>query len=314
MFVEFKGTIFGILRWQWQSILLYTLMSAAIVVLDHFFGLEMLHLQLPVAPVAVVGGAIGIFVSFRTNSAYDRWWEGRKLWGRLINSSRHLCSQVLVYLPGPAEGADQDPPLPSELQRQIVRRHIAYVHALRALLRNQSLMGDRDYEAFLEPREAERVARESNPTHALLQTQMQAFVAENDAGRLHDLRLQSLDETVRALLDIQGGCERIKKTPFPRSYGFIASRLIGVFALLLPLALVGTIDNEWIAVPITVLVCLAFTLISEAGRVLEDPFTMFWPALPLSALSKTIEINLRQRLGEVDLPAMPKPDDQGILM
>ncbi|MCA9683030.1 MAG: hypothetical protein KC457_12595 [Myxococcales bacterium] len=314
MFVDYRGSILGLIGWQWRSVLLFTLASTLVVAAEHFLVDHIEHVLLPVTPVAVVGGAIGIFVSFRTNSAYARWWEGRKLWGRLINSSRHFCSQVLLYLPGSGEGAEQSPPLPSELQRDLVRRHVAYVHALRALLREQKLGEDQDFSAFLEPREAERIVAESNPTHALLHTQMQLLVAENQAGRLDSLRLQSFDATIRALLDIQGGCERIKKTPFPRGYGFIADRLIHAYGLLLPLALVGTIENDWIAIPITLLVCLSFLLISEVGRVLEDPFTMFWPALPLSALSKTIEINLRQRLGDANLPPMPKVDARGILM
>jgi putative membrane protein len=82
--------------------------------------------------------------------------------------------------------------------------------------------------------------------------------------------------------------------------------------VLLPFALVK--DLAWVTVPMNVLVCMSFALISEAGRVLEDPFTMFWNGLPLSALSTTIEINLRQRLGERDVPALPKPNEQGILM
>lgn len=314
MFVDFRGTIFGIIQWQWKSVLLFTVLTTVVVLAEYLFPDALAQVMLPAVPVAVVGGAIGIFVSFRTNSAYDRWWEGRKLWGRLINSSRHWCTQVLGYLPGDPDGADQVPPAPSDLQRRLVRRHIAYVHALRVLLRGQSLAEDAEFRQFLTEREASRIVAESNPTHALLQLQMQDIVAENDAGRLNDFRLTSMDETIRALLDIQGGCERIKKTPFPRSYGFIAERLIYAFGIMMPLGLVGTVDNDWVIVPLTVVVCLAFSLISESGRVLENPFTMFWPALPLSAMSKTIEINLRQRLGETDLPAAPKPDDRGVLM
>ncbi|PRQ09591.1 bestrophin family protein [Enhygromyxa salina] len=314
MFVDFRGSIWGLLRWQWKASLVFALASSLIVGFEHVFADHAHHIFLPVAPVAVVGGAIGIFVSFRTNSAYARWWEGRQLWGRMINSSRHFCTQVLSYLPNPEHGADQQPPVPSELQRALIRRHIAYVHALRVLLRNESLVDDTDFNAFLPGKEAERTIAESNPTHALLHTQMRLLVAESDAGRLDPLRLQSFDETIRALLDIQGGCERIQKTPFPRSYGFIADRLIMAYGILLPLGLVGQISNDWIAIPLTLLVCLSFALINEVGRVLEDPFTTFWPSLPLSALAKTIEINLRQRLGDANLPESPKQDARGILM
>ena len=319
MFVDYRGSIFGLLAWQWKSVLLFLVASAAIVAAEHFFVDHVEHVLLPVTPVAVVGGAIGIFVSFRTNSAYDRWWEGRKLWGALVNSSRHFTSQVLLYLPDPGLGGAPREPSdlqrePSDLQRALVHRHIAYVHALRVKLRGDSLSEDADVRSFVSTDELARLERESNPTYALLHTQMEALVAENQAGRLDAERLRSFDETIRALLDVQGGCERIKNTPFPRGYGFIADRLIMIYGVLLPLGIVGSVENEWIAIPLTLLVCLSFLLISEVGRVLEDPFTHFWPALPLSALSKTIELNLRQRLGDTDLPKPPKPNERGILM
>jgi ion channel-forming bestrophin family protein len=314
MFVEYRGSILGLIGWQWKAVSLFTVAATVVVTVEHFFFEHVQHVILPVAPVAVVGGAIGIFVSFRTNSAYDRWWEGRKLWGGLVNSSRHFASQVLTYLPGSHDGAEQEPPVPSELQRALVRRHIAYVHALRVLLRGDPLAKDAEFRSFVSDEEHARMIVESSPTHALLHAQMRTLVAENDAGRLDSDRLRSFDETLRALLDVQGGCERIKKTPFPRGYGFIADRLIRAYGVLLPLGIVGNVENDWIAIPLTLLVCLSFLLISEVGRVLEDPFTHFWPALPLSALSTTIEINLRQRLGETDLPAQPQPNERGILM
>lgn len=305
MFVTYKGSVIGLLGWQWRAVLLFVTASTLVVLGERWLDLS--PVLLPGLPVAVVGGAIGIFVSFRTNSAYDRWWEGRKLWGQLVNSSRHFCSQVLVYLPpGPAG--------PSPLQVELIRRQIAYVHALRVLLRQQALAGDPELQRFVPAAELEALAAGSNPTYALLQRQLELLAGEVAAGRLSELRMQKFDDTIRALLDVQGGCERIKKTPFPKGYGFIAERLIQGYGLLLPLGLVGGIENDWIAVPLTVLVCLSFSLISEVGRVLEDPFTMFWPALPLSALATTIEVNLRERLGERDLPALPVANERGVLM
>ncbi len=302
MFVDYRGSLRGVLQWQWRPILLYIVVSTAVVVLDWFEVAQ--RVRISALPLAIVGGAIGIFVSFRTNSAYDRWWEGRRLWGTMINVSRHFTTQALAYLGsrGPEGKA---------LAERVIRRHIAYVHVLRCLLRNQDPLEDLDALAFLSDDEKRELASESNMTHALLQKQAEEIVAFADAGQLEERRLQSMDESLRVILDVQGGCERIKKTPMPRGYGYFAELLIRTFGFLLPLGLVE--DHQLLTIPITVLVCLAFTLISEVGRVLEDPFTMFWPALPLSALAKTIEINLRQRLGETGLPALPQPVD-GILM
>lgn len=299
MFVRLDPVLgtFRILLWQWKSALFFTV-SAVVIVGVHQYWLPLL--ELPAFPLAVVGGAIGIFVSFRSNAGYDRWWEGRKLWGSLVNASRMLATQMLTY--------SADKPAAAH----IVKRHIAYVHLLRCALRGQPLAADAEVRAFLSAEEVLAYSKESNPAHALLQRQMEEIVALSDAGHIDQFRLQRIDETISRFLDIQGGCERIQKTTFPPGYGFVAERLIQALGVLLPLGLVEQLG--WFTVPISLLVCLAFRMIGEVGRTLENPFTMFWPALPLSALSKTIELNLRQRLGEVNLPPTPSPDERGVLM
>lgn len=299
MFVNYRGSVFSLLGWQWRNLVLFVGAGAVAAVVHRYAGSHFPRLS--ALPVGIMGGAIGIFVSFRTNSAYQRWWEGRQLWGRLINASRHFATQALVYL--------QDRPAEA---RALVRRQIAFAHVLRCRLRDQDALEDRDARAFLSPDEHERLKGESSQPHALVHAQMEALFRLAREGVVTQEILRSFDESIRAFIDVQGGCERIKKTPFPRGYTFISERLITAFGLLLPWTLLS--DMGLWAVPLSVLVCLSFALIGEAGRVLEDPFTMFWPALPLSALSKTIEINLRQRMGETDVPPMPAPNARGILM
>jgi len=302
MMVNNRGTLSGLLYWQSQNIRIYTIGGVVAVLTYTIFDqwLDWIDLGLPTLPLAVVGGALGIFVSFRTNSAYDRWWEGRKLWGRLINTSRHWSTQVLTYVKD------------EELRKELVGRHIAYVHTLRCLLRKQDPLADESVVAWTSEEDRAWLATQSNQTHALLQKQLDAVTALADNGKLDERRLMSMDESVRHLLDIQGGCERIKKTPLPRGYGFIAEQLVNAFSFLLPLAIVA--DLHLLAIPVNILVCLAFMLISEAGRVLEDPFTMFYNGLPLTNMSDTIEHNLRNRIGETELPAIIGPDYRGILM
>ena len=99
MMVSNRGSVLGLVRWQMRNVALFALTAGLVVVaheLHRFYDLPELF-SLPTLPVAVVGGAIGIFVSFRTNSCYDRWWEGRRLWGQLVNTSRHFTTQVLSY-------------------------------------------------------------------------------------------------------------------------------------------------------------------------------------------------------------------------
>ena len=90
------------------------------------------------------------------------------------------------------------------------------------------------------------------------------------------------------------------------------SKAVKVVPMFIPMTIAA--ELSWWTIPINLLVCMAFALISEAGRVLEDPFTMFFNGLPLSAISRMIEVNLRQRLGDEELPPLRKPDPRGILM
>lgn len=297
MMVSNAQSVFGILAWQWQRALFFG--AAAGVAYALHVGPAWTHLVLPATPLAVVGGAIGIFVSFRTNHCYARWWEGRQLWGRLINNTRDLGSLAVAAL-SPEEA------------RTIVRRTIAHVHVLRCALREQDPLVDPHVLSFTEAPERAAWAGDRNVAYALLHAQRVALTRLADEGKVSETRYLAFDRVLANLHDVQGGCERIKRTPFPRGYNFIADRLVLLYGLLLPFALVK--ELSWVSIPMNILVCMSFALISEAGRVLEDPFTMFWNGLPLSALSTTIEINLRQRLGETDVPPLPKPDEKGILM
>lgn len=297
MMVSNRGSLFGLLAWQWRNSLLF-LVTGALAHVLHAVP-QWTRLALPATPIAVIGGAIGIFVSFRSNHGYARWWEARQLWGRLINNARDLASLAVATLP-------------PDVARAVVRRQIAFAHVLRCALRDQDALRDPDVVAFTDEAERAALATERNLAFALLHEQRLAITRASDDGALSDLRLQTFDRLLGNLHDVQGGCERIKRTPFPRAYGFIAERLVLAFGFMLPFALVSELG--WFTAPTNLLVCSSFSLISEAGRVLEDPFTMFWNGLPLAAMSKTVEINLRQRLGETDVPPIPQPDAKGILM
>ena len=202
--------------------------------------------------------------------------------------------------------------MPPDEATAVVRRTIAHTHVLRCALREQDPFADEHVLAFTD--EADRAAwrSERNVAYAILHAQRLHLTRLTDQAVVSERRYLAFDRILGHLHDVQGGCERLKKTPFPRGYNFIADRLVLLYGVLLPFALVK--DLSWVSIPMNVLVCMSFALISEAGRVLEDPFTMFWNGLPLSALATTIEINLRQRLGEQDVPALPKPDEKGILM
>lgn len=293
-----KGSVFRLLAWQWLHCLEFLLGGALASLTFLVLGLD--WMVLPTAPVTVVGAALGIFVSFRANVGYNRWWEGRQLWGRLVNTSRLLATQVTTYLP-------------KEQQERVLLTHCAFVHLLRCELRDDDPFADEQVQRVFALAQLDPAAfqREPSKAHALLHRAYAALVEAADAGQLDARRLQSMDTAFAVLLDVQGGCERIKRTPVPRGYAFIAERLIVAFSLVFPFSVVRELGAA--VIPLNVLVCLAFTLISEAGRVLEDPFTHFWNSLPISSISLNIERNVRARLGHTELPAPLPVDKRGVL-
>lgn len=299
MMVSNRSSFVGVLVWQWQHTLVFIAGGVVAYVGHDLLGWE--HFKLPSTAGSVIGAALGIFAAFRANAAYARWWEGRQLWGKLVNASRMWASQVRAYVD---DGALKD---------TLVRRHQLYVHLLRCQLRDDDPWQDAHILRLadrlgLNDDARARLKSQTSAGHALLDEQLQAVAA---LPGLDPRRLQSLDGTIMTFLDVQGGCERIKRTPMPRSYGFFVERLLLFFSVLFPLGVVD--DVGWVVIPLNIVVCIGFTLISETGRVLEDPFTHFWNALPITNISVNIERNLAQRLGDTDLTPAVLVDEKGIL-
>ncbi|MET0340521.1 MAG: bestrophin family ion channel [Polyangiales bacterium] len=290
-----------LLLWQTKNILIFASLSVLVVIAEEIHG-DALAFAIPSAPVTVLGSVIGIYVSFRTNSAYDRWWEGRRLWGQLVNTSRHFAGEVVAYLPGLKC---------RQFCRELVLHHALYVHALRCELRGDRPSDDADVRRIAS--ESEVTIDPSHPTVTvrLLRVQLEQVADLAREKVIDGWQLQSFDRTISTLLDVQGGCERIRNTPLPPAYALSTELLIRTYAVLLPLALVN--ELHWMAIPVSIVVCLALKLISEVGRSLEDPFTHSYEALPLQALSSTIERNLRDAIGD-DAPPSQRPGPRGVVL
>lgn len=286
-----------VLVWQLKSIAKFAGLSLVVVLFHELSGYG--SGLVPAAPITVLGGAIGIYVSFRTQYAYERWWEGRKLWGQLVNTTRHFTQQTLSYL------RNQDAAL------TLLKRQALYAHVLRCTLRKQALAEDQDARRISEELGESLDQLKSSPTATLLRRQLVELEGLAREGVIDPWRMQSFDETLEIFLDVQGGCERILNTPLPPGPGYIAELLIRTFAVLLPLALLEELG--WLALPVSVVICLALKLISEVGRALEEPFSLRPDALPLLALSRSIERDLRESIDE-PAPEQIKADDDGVVM
>ncbi len=260
--------------------------------------------RIPFTPVPfqIAGVAIAIFLAFRNNSSYDRWWEGRKLWGSLTNTSRTFARQVMTFVDGSTEAGQA-------LQRELVHRHIAFLNALRHQLRGEPPL---EGTAGLVPKEEqEALASQKNVAAWLVH---QAGVRLADAvkrGLITEQRHVWLDMTLTELINHQGGCERLKSTPVPTAYRFFSHRFTRLFILVLPLGLVEQLGPFTIGT--VVVLAFVFLVLDTIGRVLEDPFSLGPNGLALSAMCRNIEINLRQQLGETALPPAVVPEHRGVV-
>lgn len=256
-------------------------------------------LSLPDLPLSMIGGALSVFLAFRNNSAYDRWWEARTLWGALVNTARTFARQVLTLID------DRESPRRPEVlsQHMLVELQIAYVHALRCHLRRQNPFPE------LERRlPAELVAylrKQRNVPAAMLLVKGRILRGLYESGRLDSYRFTALDKSLTDLCNVQGACERIKNTPLPRQYEYFPRVLVGIYCLLLPFGLVGGLE---MLTPIaSTLISFIFVSLDTIGREIENPFENTVHDTPMSTLTRTIEVNLRQNLGEDSLPADVRP-------
>ena len=254
-------------------------------------------------PFTLTGVALSIFLGFRNNAAYERWWEGRKLWGALVNTSRTFARQAVTLIAPPADATPEVIAEVQDLERDLVHRAIAFVHVMRHSLRDEPL-GD-EVQELLPKSEVEGLLNESNKPSAVTFAIAARIRTAFDRGFIHPMHLPTLEGTLVALTDIHGGCERIKSTPVPFSYTTLIHRIVAVYCYALPFGLVTEVG---ILTPIaTTIISYAFFGLDIVGDEIEQPFGYDPNDLPLSSISRTIEINLRQRLGETDLPEPMRP-------
>lgn len=308
-----------ILQYTWKSLLYYFILSVTVYLLHDYFTIFRLHL--PFSAVTALSTALAIFIGFKSNNAYDRWWEARKIWGLLVNYSRAWTRQVITMIIAPDKGVAQEV---NDLQQRMVYRHIAFVHALRVLLRrkyayNQTDQSEiyeesneySDIKSFLSAKEYNMFHHRNNPPNYLLELQGEDLRNAFDSGWLSDYRFVKLEETLVEFNHIQGQSERIKNTPFPRQYSFFSRVFVFIHASLLPFVFVEEIG--WISIPVSILISFVFLCLDLVGERAEDPFENRLEDVPLTALSLTIETNVKEQWGDKNFPAL-KDNTPGVIM
>ncbi|WP_298958370.1 bestrophin family protein [uncultured Methylobacterium sp.] len=247
-----------------------------------------------VAPFTVLGLALSIFLSFRNSACYDRWWEARKAWGGLIVEMRGLARLTVTLLP--------DPDL-APCRRRLLHRAIGFAYALNARLRERDEAGAAA--PWLPPDEAAGLTGRVNPTDAVLTGLAAEIAALRRRGALSDILYGDFAARLAAMAAIQATCERIRRTPLPFAYTLLVHRTAWLYCLLLPFGLAGSLG--WFTPVAAAVVAYTFFGLDALGDELEEPFGTDPNDLPIDALARLIETELRDVLGE-PLPPPPVPD------
>lgn len=294
-FLILRGSILPAI-WLRLSI---TVATAILVTLVHG-ALYHFKVTLTTAPFSLMGLALAIFLGFRNSASYERYWEGRKLWGMLNYSSRNFVRQIESYVQCPAGSATV-----VEARRRMVCSVMAFAHALRHHLRDTDPTAD--LARLLPHDQAAELARIANRPAAILHGLGLDLRDCLQRGEITGILAQQIDQSLNQLSEVLGGCERIRNTPIPFSYSVLLHRTVYIYCYLLPFGLIDTIGN---LTPVVVgVIAYTFFGLDAIGDEIEEPFGTTANDLPLQALSYGIEIDLRQLTGEGDLPNMPQPID-----
>jgi ion channel-forming bestrophin family protein len=245
------------------------------------------------APFALFGIALSIFLGFRNNACYDRWWEARRHWGEVLAASRDLDRQTLVLAGEEGDAA----------RRRVLILAMAFSQSLVLHLRP----GGDEQKAlrWLAATDRESYAASRNKPHAVLRLMSATLAEARRDGLLDDIPHQTLERTLATLEMVLAACERLRSTPIPFGYTLLLHRTAYLFCFLLPFGFANLLD--WATPLATGLVAYTFFGLDELGDQLEEPFGTRDNDLPIGALADQIELGLREALGESDLPPPPKP-------
>lgn len=293
--------VIGIAYWNLWYIVMFASVAAIAYVLCHELGYH--FLEIDAVPVSILGGALAIFLGFKNSSAYDRWWEARKIWGAVVNDSRSIAMELITY-GRPKEGEEQEH---DAWRKRTVLRHIGWVHALRSHLRKEQLC--KELKNYISQEELEDLKDVHNVPAQLIVNQGKDIMHALDKGWIDEFRHKALMETNKKMYDNQGKAERIKNTIFPFYYNYFTGFFLLLFTVSLPFALAHLMDT-WVMIPISIAISFAFMILHKAGQLTETPFEGRAADTPMSTITSGIEIDLLEMLREEHIPD-PTPDKIG---
>ncbi len=257
------------------------------VLLCSFWAIGVVYFHLYIMPVGIpsiihtlVGVALGLLLVFRTNASYDRFWEGRKLWGGIVNETRNLTRSSEAFLQGHPK-----------IRKELGLWTIAFTYGVMHTLRDKKSLGPLESEL-----NTDDVQKALNSNHPALYAAKKMSLILQEAklnGFISEFSQSSMDQNIQLLVDYLGGCERIHRTPLPFAYVVHLRRALVIYCFTLPFALVDLFDWKWASVLDTLFLSYVYFGIEEIGVEIEDPFGEDENDLPLEDICLSISKNTR---------------------
>lgn len=297
---------------------------------------DIIAFNIPWLPISVIGTAVAFYIGFKNNSSYDRMWEARKIWGAIVNSSRAWGTYVNNFVTTHFADASISKIDLHAIKTRLIYRHIGWLYALRSQLlqvtewehaaqqghigktakRYQKQFGiglvddevtQIELRQFLPENEYETLINFKNTATQIIDYQGRDLTELRSKNIIEDFRHMELQQILYHFYEHQGKAERIKKFPLPRQYASMSRYFIGIFLLLLPFSMIPELMQLgewgfWASIPITALVGYVYIAMELVGDYSENPFQGMANDIPMLSLCRVIEIDLREMLGETDLP------------
>lgn len=291
--------IFGKIKKELIFVILY---SIGIVVLYQNFHVT--RISIPIAVPALLGTIISLLLAFRSNQAYDRWWEARIIWGAIVNDSRTISRQILSFVENPYDLEEIE-----QFKKRFIKRQIAWCNALSLSLRGFNT--HKGMEKHLDKNELNSIKNQRNVTVALLELHAMDLKKALAEGWINKYQQIQMDQSITALCNHMGGSQRIKNTIFPVTYSKYINMSIQLFILLLPFGLIEYFG--YMEVPLVIAISTFFLLVEKMAIHLQDPFENKPTDTPTTTICRNIEKDLYQMLDDHKLyEDMPQLEKAGI--
>lgn len=340
MYIGKRYPFLGVVNWSKKYIFYFILIDTLPILGFKLLGWS--WLAIPWQPIALIGIAVSFYLGFKNNSSYDRLWEGRKIWGGIVNASRTFTVMSRDFITNEHSKKDLSSHGLSKIHQTVVYRHIAWLKALTYQLRVvkpwehigkaeddlRRMAGvheeDDHFEKlkpYLSENEYDYIMTKGNKASHLLSVQSKELLKLKLNGQVEDFRHMELEKMIGEFYTLQGQSERIKNFPFPRQYATVNYIFVWIFLILLPFGMLNVFSefthsySDWLVVPFTMLVSWVFILMEMIGEYSENPFEGLYNDVPISSMARSIEIDIRQMLDETELPEPLKPVwDDSILL